>query len=85
MPLLAEFMTSDDDKAALVVSDLTLPGGTRYYYVLLFYSAPEPPTSGPFAGILAIESLQDGTSTTSYAKLVCWKGGWWLPFFDNIH
>lgn len=61
---------ADDTKAAIILTDIIAVGGTQLFLVFYFYDGPEPPTIGPFAKFLDIDSALDTASTQSYAKLV---------------
>ena len=61
-----------DPKAAIIYSDAIYGSGKRvgYIYVFLFYDAPEPPSTGPFADLLKIPSMTSDTKTQTYTALV---------------
>jgi hypothetical protein len=61
---------ADDEKAAIILTDITAIGGAKLFLIFYFYDGPEPPTTGPLAQFLNIGSILDTTSTQSYAKLV---------------
>ena len=61
---------ADDEKAAIILTDVTAVGGTRIFLIFYFYDGPNPPTTGPLAQFLNIGSMIDITSTQSYSKLV---------------
>ncbi|KAK4031403.1 hypothetical protein C8A01DRAFT_21365 [Parachaetomium inaequale] len=61
---------ADDEKAAIILSDVTAIGGAKIFLIFYFYAEPEPPTTGPLAQFLNIDSIIDITSTQSYAKLL---------------
>jgi hypothetical protein len=61
---------ADDEKAAIILTDVTAIGGTKIFLIFYFYAEPKPPTAGPLAQFLNIDSIIDITSTQSYAKLV---------------
>lgn len=69
---------AEDPKAAIILTDITAVGGLKLFLIFYFYDGPEPPTEGPFAQFLDIESTIALTSTRSYADLVrpspipCW-------------
>lgn len=60
----------DDQKAAVILTELIAVGGLRLFLIFYYYAEPEPPATGPFAAFLDIESTLDSTSTQSYADLV---------------
>lgn len=62
---------SQDPKSAIIFTDLIWSDGSRNIMVFYFYDGPEPPTTGPFADFLALESLFSTTMKQSYATLVC--------------
>jgi hypothetical protein len=66
---------ADDEKAAIILSDITAVGGLKTFLMFFFYAEPEPPTTGPFAQFLNIDSIIDITSTQSYAALVSCRPG----------
>ncbi|SPO03123.1 related to 6-hydroxy-d-nicotine oxidase [Cephalotrichum gorgonifer] len=61
---------ADDEKAAIILTDITAVGGTKLFLIFYFYDGPEPPTTGPFAQFLNIGSTLDTTSTQSYSALL---------------
>ncbi|KAK6519206.1 hypothetical protein TWF281_003895 [Arthrobotrys megalospora] len=61
---------TQEQKAAIIVSNLFAIGGTRAFIVFYFYDAENPPASGPFANFLKIGSLIDITKTQTYAELL---------------
>ncbi len=61
---------ADDEKAAIILTDITAIGGAKIFLVFYFYAEPEPPATGALAQFLSIDSIIDITSTQSYAKLV---------------
>lgn len=60
---------ADDPKAAIILTDVIAVGGTKLFIIFFFYGEPKPPTTGPFAQFLDIESTIDSTSEQSYADL----------------
>ncbi|MBE3047325.1 hypothetical protein IMZ48_33355 [Candidatus Bathyarchaeota archaeon] len=68
---LHNFVPGDDDKAAIIISDVIALGSeVRIILVFYYYEDEEPPTTGPFAQFLNIDSTLDITSTKSYSELV---------------
>ncbi|KAF7557969.1 hypothetical protein G7Z17_g240 [Cylindrodendrum hubeiense] len=69
---LHEFVPSNnqEQKAAIIVSNLVAVGGTRAFIIFYFYDGETPPTSGPFADFLQIGSLIDATKTQTYPELL---------------
>lgn len=69
---LHEFVpgSEQDPKAAIIITNIFAVGGVEAFLVFYFYDGDQPPTTGPFADFLAIESLIDQTSTQTYAELV---------------
>lgn len=63
-----------DPKAAIILTDITALGGAKLFLIFYFYAEPTPPTTGPFADFLDIDSTLDITSEQSYAELVSSKG-----------
>ena len=59
-----------DEKAAIILTDITAIGGAKLFLIFYFYDGPKPPTTGPLAQFLNIDSIIDTTSTKSYANLV---------------
>ncbi|KAJ4301983.1 hypothetical protein N0V88_002114 [Collariella sp. IMI 366227] len=58
-----------DEKAAIILTDITAIGGVKMFLMFYFYAAPEPPKTGPLAQFLNIDSIIDITKTQSYAEL----------------
>lgn len=69
---LHEFIpyNNKDQKAAIIVTNLIAIGSKRAFILFFFYDAETPPTSGPFADFLEIDSLIDMTKTQTYPELV---------------
>jgi hypothetical protein len=69
---LHDFVLSgpNDTKAAIIVSSIVATADTPVQLVYFFYDGPEPPTTGPFADLLAVPSLVSLTSKQSYSSLV---------------
>lgn len=61
---------AEEEKAAIILTDITAIGGAKLFLIFYFYDAPKPPTTGPLAQFLNIGSIIDTTSTKSYANLV---------------
>lgn len=60
----------DDTKAAIILTDIKAVAGANLFLIFYFYDGPEPPTEGPFAKFLNIDSTLDLCSTRSYGDLV---------------
>ena len=60
----------DDVEAAIIPTDLVAIGEARFFLIFLYYGKEEPPTEGPFAQFLNIESMTDTTKTQKYSELV---------------
>lgn len=67
---LHNFVPSDDEKAAIILTDVTAIGSARIFLIFYYYEGEEPPTTGPFAQFLNIDSTIDTTSKKSYSELV---------------
>ncbi|KAH7153379.1 hypothetical protein EDB81DRAFT_931853 [Dactylonectria macrodidyma] len=65
---------NQEQKAAIIVSNLVAIGGTRAFIIFYFYDGETPPTSGPFADFLKIGSLIDITKTQAYPNLLEFNG-----------
>ena len=65
---------ANEEKAAIILTDVTAVGGTRIFLIFYFYDGPNPPTTGPLAQFLNIGSMIDITDTQSYSKLVSFLG-----------
>ncbi|KAH8729946.1 hypothetical protein BGZ61DRAFT_346541 [Ilyonectria robusta] len=63
-----------EQKAAIIVSNLVAIGGTRAFIIFYFYDGPTPPTSGPFADFLKIGSLISITKAQTYPQLLEFNG-----------
>jgi hypothetical protein len=61
---------ADEEKSAIILSDITAAEGTKMFLIFYFYEGPQPPTTGPLAQFLNISSTLDITNTQSYAQLV---------------
>lgn len=61
---------NEDTKAAIILTDIIAAGGLKLFLIFYYYEEPEPPTTGPFAKFLEIDSTISLTSTRSYADLV---------------
>lgn len=61
---------ADDDKAAIILTDIIALGEARLFLIFYYYEGEEPPTTGPFAQFLNIDSTLDTTKTQSYSELV---------------
>ena len=61
---------ADDDKAAIILSDIIALGSARLFLIFYYYEGEEPPTTGSFAQFLNIDSTLDTTKTQSYSELV---------------
>lgn len=61
---------ADDEKAAIILTDITAIGSAKIFLIFYFYDGPEPPTTGAFAQFLNIDATLDITSTQSYSELV---------------
>lgn len=62
---------SDEQKSAIILTDVTALGGSKIFIIFYFYDGPEPPTSGPVSQFLGIDAILDTAGTKSYSKLVC--------------
>ncbi|KAM5345972.1 hypothetical protein ACJ41O_011833 [Fusarium nematophilum] len=61
--------SNEDSKGAIIVTNIFAVGSTELFIVFYFYDGEKPPTSGPFADLLKLDSILDQTSTQTYAKL----------------
>ena len=61
---------ADDDKAAIILTDVIALGSARLFLIFYYYEGEEPPTTGPLAQFLNIGSILDTTKTQSYSELV---------------
>ncbi|KAJ4177631.1 hypothetical protein NW755_013744 [Fusarium falciforme] len=61
---------NQDNKAAIIVSNLYTLGAARSFFVFYFYHGQKPPTTGPFAKFLKIKTLVSTTKTQPYPKLL---------------
>lgn len=61
---------AEDEKAAIILTDITAIGSAKVFLIFYFYDGPDPPTTGSFAQFLNIDSTLDITSTQSYSELV---------------
>ncbi|KPM39395.1 hypothetical protein AK830_g7156 [Neonectria ditissima] len=62
--------SNEDPKGAIIVSDTIAIASTEIYIVFFFYNDASPPSSGPFADLLKVDSLIDYTSTQTYGELL---------------
>ncbi|KAM5361883.1 hypothetical protein ACJZ2D_012828 [Fusarium nematophilum] len=62
--------SNEDSKGAIIVTNIFAVGSTELFIVFYFYDGEKPPTSGPFADLLKLDSILDQTSTQTYAKLL---------------
>ncbi|KAF5000212.1 hypothetical protein FGRMN_1933 [Fusarium graminum] len=62
--------SNQDTKAAIIVTDLIITGGSKLNLLFFFYDGEKPPTSGPFADLLKIKSTTSDTKTRSYPDLL---------------
>ncbi|KAF5011507.1 hypothetical protein FDECE_2379 [Fusarium decemcellulare] len=62
--------SNEDPKAAIIISNAFAVKSTEAFIVFFFYDGEKPPTSGPFADLMKVDSLIDYTSTQSYADLL---------------
>ncbi len=76
---------AQDEKAAIILSDVTAIGGAKIFLMFYFYAEPKPPTTGPLAQFLNIGSIIDTTSTQSYAKLVSSRPRITLQYLSTSH
>jgi hypothetical protein len=60
----------DDQKAAVILTDITAVAGLKLFLIFYYYGDPEPPTTGAFAQFLDIDATLDITKTQTYAELV---------------
>jgi hypothetical protein len=60
----------NDQKAAVILTDITAVAGLKLFLIFYYYGEPEPPTTGAFAQFLDIDSTLDTTKTQTYAELV---------------
>lgn len=60
----------DDEDAAVILTDLIAIGEARFFLLFFYYGQEEPPTEGPLAQFLNIESITDTCKTQSYSALV---------------
>ena len=67
---LHNFVPGEDDKAAIILTDIIALGSARLFLIFYYYEAEEPPTTGPFSQFLNIDSIIDTTKTQSYSELV---------------
>lgn len=67
---LHNLVPGEDDKAAVILTDTIAIGSAQIFLLFYYYEAEEPPTTGPFAQFLNIDSIVDTTSKTSYSDLV---------------
>ncbi|RVD81180.1 uncharacterized protein DFL_009054 [Arthrobotrys flagrans] len=61
---------TQDKKAAIIASHTFAIGGTRAFIMFYFYDGETPPTTGPFADFLKIDSIIDITETQTYPELL---------------
>lgn len=61
---------NDDEKGAIILTDLVAIGGLRFFLIFFYYGEEEPPATGPFAQFLNIKSVSDTTKTQAYSSLL---------------
>ncbi|KAM0438527.1 hypothetical protein ACHAPT_001276 [Fusarium lateritium] len=61
---------NQDNKAAIIVSNLITLGSAKTFWVFYFYHGQKPPTTGAFAKFLKIKALASTTKTQPYPNLL---------------
>lgn len=61
---------NDEEESAIIFTDIVATGGLQTFLIFYFHQNPEPPTTGPLARFLEIDSIVSTTKARDYGDLV---------------